>query len=137
MALPVQNRLYVGNLSPSATAETLRAWFGNCGTVSEVQMVVERRDMRSPPSAFVTMSTGAAAELAVRRVNGRLLDGRAMLVTVAVDGWRGDAEERRKTAKDQARVAIAITQQYRERNNMTYELDCAGQTLILRVFFPS
>jgi len=33
-------------------------------------------------------------------------------------------------------AAIAITQQYRERHNMTYELDCAGQALILRIFFP-
>jgi hypothetical protein len=32
---------------------------------------------------------------------------------------------------------IAITQQYRERHNMTYELDCAGQALVLRVFFPA
>ncbi len=32
---------------------------------------------------------------------------------------------------------IAITQQYRERHNMTYELDCAGQRLIVRVFFPA
>jgi hypothetical protein len=32
--------------------------------------------------------------------------------------------------------AITITQQYRERHNMTYELDCAGEALVLRVFFP-
>ena len=32
---------------------------------------------------------------------------------------------------------IAITQQYRERHNMTYELDCAGQSLVVRVFFPA
>ena len=32
--------------------------------------------------------------------------------------------------------AIVITQQYRERHNMTYELDCAGEALVLRVFFP-
>jgi len=31
---------------------------------------------------------------------------------------------------------IAITQQYRERHNMTYELDCCGEALVLRVFFP-
>jgi hypothetical protein len=133
------NRLYVGNLTSAAKAETLRAWFGNCGTVSEVQMVVERRDMRSAASAFVTMGTKAAAELAVSRLNGTLLDGKAMLVTVATDGWRGDAEERRSTGKGAKgeRLAIAITQQYRERNNMTYELDCAGQALILRIFFPA
>ena len=32
---------------------------------------------------------------------------------------------------------ILITQQYRERHNMTYELDCAGEALVLRVFFPA
>jgi len=32
--------------------------------------------------------------------------------------------------------AIAITQQYRERHNMTYELNCSGEALVLRVFFP-
>jgi hypothetical protein len=29
---------------------------------------------------------------------------------------------------------VRITQQFRERHNMTYELDCAGARLIVRVF---
>jgi hypothetical protein len=33
-------------------------------------------------------------------------------------------------------VTVRITQQFRERNNMTYELDCSGILLVLRVFFP-
>lgn len=136
--MALQNRLYVGNLSPAANAEELRVLFGNCGPVSDVQMVVERRDMRAAPSAFVTMGTSAAAELAVSRLNGTLLDGRAVLVTEAADAWRSDpgAERRARSDRDGPR-AVVITQQYRERNNMTYELDCAGQPLILRVFFPS
>lgn len=30
-----------------------------------------------------------------------------------------------------------ITVQFRESSNMTYELDCAGTALVLRVFFPT
>ena len=33
-------------------------------------------------------------------------------------------------------VSVRITQQFRERNNMTYELDCSGTPLVLRIFFP-
>jgi hypothetical protein len=40
-------------------------------------------------------------------------------------------------AKGAPGKAIVITQQYRERHNMTYELDCGGEALVLRVFFPA
>lgn len=32
--------------------------------------------------------------------------------------------------------SVRITQQFRERRNMTYEFDCSGVPLVLRVFFP-
>jgi hypothetical protein len=32
--------------------------------------------------------------------------------------------------------SVRITQQFRERRNMTYELDCSGVPLVLRIFFP-
>ena len=38
--------------------------------------------------------------------------------------------------KDEKR-SVRITQQFREARNMTYELDCAGTPLIVRVFPPS
>ena len=34
-------------------------------------------------------------------------------------------------------ISVRITQQFRERNNMTYELDCSGTPLVVRVFFPA
>jgi len=50
--------------------------------------------------------------------------------------FTGSQPEGRKPSGD-APSKIVITQQYRERHNMTYELDCAGVALVLRVFFPS
>jgi hypothetical protein len=46
-----------------------------------------------------------------------------------------EAGARSKT-KAKETVSVRITQQFRERNNMTYELDCSGIPLVLRVFFP-
>jgi hypothetical protein len=40
-------------------------------------------------------------------------------------------------AKVEAASPARITQQFREQTNMTYELDCAGTTLVLRVYFPT
>jgi hypothetical protein len=46
-----------------------------------------------------------------------------------------DAPARAK-AKGKELASVRITHQFRERNNMTYELDCLGIPLVLRVFFP-
>jgi hypothetical protein len=45
-------------------------------------------------------------------------------------------EGRKPSGAAKGPPAISITQQYRERHNMTYELSCAGEALVLRVFFP-
>lgn len=42
----------------------------------------------------------------------------------------------RTSAKTKEPVSVRVTQQFRERNNMTYELDCSGVPLVLRIFFP-
>ena len=40
------NKLYVGNLTFSTTEESLRAAFGQCGTVNDVMIAVERQNGR-------------------------------------------------------------------------------------------
>lgn len=129
--------IYVTNLSAEANVETLRAWFGNCGHVADVKLVVERQLAEAAPCAFVTMATKQGADHAVSRLNGVMLDGRALALRLSEGGSdprRDKAEEKSEAA---ARRKLSIVQQYRERGNMTYELDCAGQPLILRMFFPS
>ena len=51
--------------------------------------------------------------------------------------WRSNFEPRaRAAARVPAERSVQITQQFRGRLNMTYELDCCGVPLVLRVFFP-
>ena len=41
------------------------------------------------------------------------------------------------TVQSEESQRARITFQFRESSNMTYELDCAGTALVLRVFFPT
>lgn len=64
-----------------------------------------------------------------------------MAGTVQDNRWRNDAGERPASAKAKAAAElrerpVRIVQQFRERHNMTYEIDCSGTPLVLRVFFP-
>ena len=79
----------------------------------------------------------AAAAAVVAMVGDRSSPGRAPNGYVPGRDFTGSQPEGRKPSDDaKGRPTIAITQQYRERHNMTFELDCSGEALVLRVFFP-
>lgn len=132
----MENRLYVSNLSAGASLTSLRECFARCGEVTEVEFSAERYAHRSQSSAFVTMATSEEASEAVRVLNGTLLDGRLLQVTVVPGPNSDEKRTERREAKKAAAAAATIAQQYRERHNMTYELDCQGSRLLLRIFFP-
>jgi RNA recognition motif-containing protein len=77
------NRLYVGNLSFNATADSVRAAFSNFGEVTDAHVVSDRETGRSRGFAFVTMSSQAEAQKAIAEMNGALLDGRPLRVNEA------------------------------------------------------
>ena len=61
-------KLYVGNLSFDATEDELRQVFGQYGTVSSAQIVMDRDTGRSRGFAFVEMADGA--DEAIAAMNG-------------------------------------------------------------------
>src|SRR5687768_16284187 len=79
----MNNRLYVGNLSYTATTEGLRACFAECGEVTETHVVTDRETGRPRGFAFVTMMTEAEASHAVAQLNNAMFDGRPLRVNVA------------------------------------------------------
>ena len=122
-------RLYVGNLPEDASSEALRRRFAQHGAVANVHMAVDRSSGRSRGYAFVTMGSGDEARVAVERLDGAMFEHRPLRVNEA--GAEGD-EPRPRAEK--ARPRVRITSQFRERHNMTYELDCMGVTLAIKVF---
>jgi cold-inducible RNA-binding protein len=79
----MNTRLYVGNLSFNATADSVRAAFQEFGTVSDVHLVSDRETGRSRGFAFVTMGTSEEAAKAMQAMDGQNLDGRPLRVNEA------------------------------------------------------
>ena len=77
------NRLYVGNLSFSATTETLRQAFSASGEVADVHIVTDRESGQSRGFGFVTMGNAKQASDAIAAMNGSTLDGRTLRVNEA------------------------------------------------------
>ena len=74
-------KLYVGNLSFTATNESLQEAFSQFGTVTSAQIVMDRETGRSRGFGFVEMNDGA--EQAIAAMNGAQLDGRTLTVNEA------------------------------------------------------
>src|SRR5688500_13792597 len=86
------NRLYVGNLSFGASTESVRSAFAEIGEVTDVHLVTDRATGESRGFAFVTMGSSTLAAEAISRMDGSVLDGRALRVNEAEErsgGSRG------------------------------------------------
>ena len=77
------NRLYVGNLAFQTTSEELQTAFSAHGGVTEVTVVTDRDTGHSRGFGFVTMNSESEAKAAIERLNGTMLDGRALRVSEA------------------------------------------------------
>jgi RNA recognition motif-containing protein len=91
-------RLYVGNLSYTATETDLRDAFAAIGhEVADAKIVLDRDTGRPRGFAFVEMATDAGAQEAIAQLNGKDLQGRTIAVSEARErtgggggGPRGD-----------------------------------------------
>jgi len=77
------NRLYVGNVPFAATNESLTQHFSQAGTVTDVQIMMDKFTGRSRGFAFVTMATDADAQNAISQLHGQPCEGRPLSVNEA------------------------------------------------------
>jgi RNA recognition motif-containing protein len=75
--------IYVSNLSFAVQDEDLREFFAEYGEVSSAKIITDKLTNRSRGFGFVEMSDDAAAEKAIKELDGGMVDGRAIKVTVA------------------------------------------------------
>src|SRR3954449_3349234 len=75
--------IFVGNLSYATTENDLEAAFGEYGTVERVSVVRDRDTGQSRGFAFVEMTNSAEANNAIKALNGREVNGRALNVNEA------------------------------------------------------
>ena len=76
-------KLYVGNLSYGTTDSDLQKMFEEFGTVESAQVITDRESGRSKGFGFVEMGSQQEAEAAIKALNGKEMDGRALTVNEA------------------------------------------------------
>jgi RNA recognition motif-containing protein len=79
----METKLYVGNLSFSTSEDELRTLFAQAGTVSAVDVIMDRETGKSKGFAFVQMSNQQEAEKAISMFNGYSMSNRELRVNVA------------------------------------------------------
>ncbi|NRF65909.1 RNA-binding protein [Aquincola sp. S2] len=77
------NKLYVGNLAYSVRDDNLQQQFAAFGTVASAKVMMDRDTGRSKGFGFVEMGSDAEAQAAIRGMNGKSVDGRALVVNEA------------------------------------------------------
>lgn len=75
--------IYVSNLSFSVQDEDLKAFFADYGEVSSAKVIMDKQTNRSRGFGFVEMADEAAAQKAIQELDGGMVDGRAIKVSVA------------------------------------------------------
>lgn len=75
--------MYVSNLSFHTTDDDLRKLFEQFGAVSSAKVITDRETGRSRGFGFVEMGSDEEANTALKALNNKEIDGRAMSVTVA------------------------------------------------------
>lgn len=82
-------KLYVGNLSFSATEEELRELFEQHGSTTSVRVITDRETGRSRGFGFVEFDDAANADKALAALDGQEMGGRPLRVNEAQDRERG------------------------------------------------
>ena len=77
------SKLYVGNLSYTATNSDLEQMCAAHGTVQSAEVIQDRDTGRSKGFGFVQMGSDQEAQAAISALNGREQDGRALTVNEA------------------------------------------------------
>ena len=79
----MSSKLYVGSLAYSVTDDQLKELFGAAGSVTSAQVIIDRDSNQSKGFGFVEMSSDAEAQEAIKQLNGKEIDGRAIVVNEA------------------------------------------------------
>jgi RNA recognition motif-containing protein len=75
--------MYVSNLSFHTADDDLRKLFEQFGAVSSAKVINDRETGRSRGFGFVEMESDAEANAAIKGLNNKDVEGRAMSVSVA------------------------------------------------------
>jgi RNA recognition motif-containing protein len=76
-------KLFVGSLAYSVNDDQLKDFFASAGNVVSAKVIMDRDSGRSKGFGFVEMGSDDEAAKAIKELNGKDLEGRAVVVNEA------------------------------------------------------
>jgi RNA recognition motif-containing protein len=77
------NRLFVGNLSYQTGENDLQDYFSQAGSVTSVNLMMDKITGKSRGFAFIEFATGEEANRAVEQLHNKEFQGRQLTVNIA------------------------------------------------------
>ena len=78
-----KKKIYVGNLPYTVNSDGLRDLFGEFGDIIDAIVIMDKMSGRSKGFGFVEFGDEAAAQKAIDAMNGKDIEGRALVVNIA------------------------------------------------------
>ncbi|GLT66803.1 hypothetical protein SLA2020_391510 [Shorea laevis] len=100
---PSKSTLYVSNLDYALTNSDLHTLFSTFGKVARVTVLKDSATRRSKGVAFIQFVSREDALAAVRVMHGKVLNGRTLSSSIAVDNGRAPEFIRKRVYKDKSR----------------------------------
>lgn len=100
---PSKSTLYVSNLDYSLTNSDLHTLFSTFGKVARVSVLKDRATRQSRGVAFVQFVAQADARRAAAEMHGKVLNGRTIVASIAIDNGRAPEFIRKRVYKDKNR----------------------------------
>ncbi|KAF8021594.1 hypothetical protein BT93_G1903 [Corymbia citriodora subsp. variegata] len=101
--VPSKSTLYVSNLDFSLTNSDLHTLFSTFGKVARVTVLKDRATRRSRGVAFVQFVAQPDAQRAAAEMHGKILNGRKVAASIAIDNGRAPEFIRKRVYKDKSR----------------------------------
>lgn len=86
--------IYIGNLSPATTMETLKALFTEFGEVESVNVIKDRYSGRPKGFGFIEMPSNSEADQAIKALNGNRVDGNNIIIRPVESGRKKRRKKR-------------------------------------------
>ncbi|KAF8077539.1 hypothetical protein N665_1030s0022 [Sinapis alba] len=100
---PSKSTLYVSNLDFSLTNSDIHTLFSTFGKVARVTVLKDRQTRRSRGVAFVLYVSRKDAAEAATSMEGKILNGRKLTVSIAADNGRASEFIKKRVYKDKSR----------------------------------